>query len=137
MGYFSEETLDFVKRALERVGLGDSTYLAEIFSEEKYNPSMKDSRREIEMAIFGSVDTLLSKTGVTCEDIGIRIVNCCIYNTEPSLSSIVVNKYKFRENIITYNFAGMGCSAGLQGIGLAKQLLQVIWHTINTIVLIL
>lgn len=127
-GYFSEEILDFLKKTMERSGLGDSTYLPDIFFGPKYNPSMKDARREVEMTIFGSIDTLLAKTGVRCENIGILIVNCCIYNTAPSLSSIVVNRYKFKENIITYNLVGMGCSAGLLAIGLAKQLLQVIWH---------
>ncbi|PWA79410.1 hypothetical protein CTI12_AA113780 [Artemisia annua] len=67
-GYFSEKTLDFFKKALERSGLGDSTYLAE-----------HDS----------------------------------------------FNRYKLRENVITYNLVGMGCSAGLLAIGLAKQLIQV------------
>nr|GEX31003.1 3-ketoacyl-CoA synthase 11-like [Tanacetum cinerariifolium] len=125
-GRFSEEMLDFMKKVLERSGLGDSTYLAETYFNPKgYNPSMKDARREVELAIFGSVDMLLAKTGVKKEEIGILIVNCCIYNTEPSLSSIIVNRYKFRENIITYNLVGMGCSAGLLAIGLAKQLLQV------------
>ncbi|KAF5810628.1 putative FAE1/Type III polyketide synthase-like protein [Helianthus annuus] len=124
-GYFSEEILDFMKKTLERSGIGDSTYVAEIFFEKRYNPSMKDARREVEMTVFGAVDMLLAKTGVRCEDIGILIVNCCIYNTVPSLCSIIVNRYKFRENIITYNLVGMGCSAGLLAIGLAEQLLQV------------
>ncbi|MFS8012140.1 putative very-long-chain 3-oxoacyl-CoA synthase [Helianthus anomalus] len=42
---------------------------------------------------------LLAKWGVRSEDIGMLIANCCIYNTSPSLSSIVVNRYKFREDI--------------------------------------
>ncbi|XP_076942741.1 3-ketoacyl-CoA synthase 20-like [Bidens hawaiensis] len=95
---------------------------------------MEDSVREVEMVVFGVVDTLLAKTGVKCEDIGILIVNCCIYNPEPSLSSIIVNRYKFRENIITYNLAGMGCSAGLLAIGLAKHLLQVNHNTYAMVV---
>ncbi|KAI7750249.1 hypothetical protein M8C21_015958 [Ambrosia artemisiifolia] len=124
-GYFSEETLDFMKRTLERSGLGDSTYLAEVFLGNSYHPSMKHARRELEMAIFGAVDMLLAKTGVKSQDVGIVIANCCIYNTAPSLSSLIVNRYNFRESIITYNLVGMGCSAGLLAIGLAKQLLQV------------
>ncbi|KAI3791121.1 hypothetical protein L2E82_04739 [Cichorium intybus] len=43
----------------------------------------------------------------------------------PSLSSIIVNRYKLKESIISYNVIGMGCSAGLMVIGLAEQLLQV------------
>ncbi|XP_076900972.1 3-ketoacyl-CoA synthase 11-like [Bidens hawaiensis] len=124
-GEFSKEQLDFMKKILERSGLGESTYLAEIFFGQKYEPSMKAARREVEMSIFGAVDMLVAKTGVKGKEIGILIVNCCIYNTEPSLCSMVVNRYKFREDVITYNLSGMGCSAGLMAIGLAKHLLQV------------
>ncbi|KAI3514604.1 hypothetical protein L1887_13159 [Cichorium endivia] len=133
-GYLSEGTLDFMKKTLERSGLGDSTYLAEIFLGEKYTPSIKDSRREVEMAVFGSIDMLLAKTALRCEDIGILIVNCCIYNTVPSLSSMIVNRYKLRKNVVSYNLVGMGCSAGLLAIGLAKQLLQVHQNTYALIV---
>nr|KAJ0193423.1 hypothetical protein LSAT_V11C800426150 [Lactuca sativa] len=134
-GLLSQGTLDFMKKLLERSGLGDSTYMPEIFSDDqRYTPSIKDSRREVEMAIFGSIDMLLAKTGVRSEDIGILIVNCCIYNTIPSLSSIIVNQYNLRENVASYNLVGMGCSAGLLAIGLAKQLLQVHQNTYALIV---
>ncbi|KAK1420533.1 hypothetical protein QVD17_22208 [Tagetes erecta] len=124
-GYFKQELLDFMKNFLERCGVGDSAYLAEPYLEQTYKPLMKDARREVEMAIFGSLDMLLKKTGVKTDSIGILIVNCCVYNTAPCLSSMIVNRYKFREDIITYNLTGMGCSAGLRATGLAKQLLQV------------
>ncbi|KAD7479825.1 hypothetical protein E3N88_02961 [Mikania micrantha] len=124
-GQFSEETLDFMKKTLERSGLGDSTYLAEILFEPTYHPSITAARREVETTIFGAVDMLLAKTGVRCEDIGILIVNCCIYNAMPSLSSILVNRYNLKQNIITYNLSGMGCTAGLLATELAKHLLQV------------
>ncbi|KAK1420534.1 hypothetical protein QVD17_22209 [Tagetes erecta] len=133
-GLFSDNLLDFMKKILERAGLGDSTYVTETFFKTTYDPSMKDGRREAEMTIFGSLDMLMAKTGVKCQDIGILIVNCCIYNTEPSLSSMIVNRYKFRDNIITYNLTGMGCSAGLVAIGLAKQLLQVNKNTYALVV---
>nr|XP_043620230.1 3-ketoacyl-CoA synthase 2-like [Erigeron canadensis] len=124
-GDFSEEMQDFIRKTLGRSDLGDSSYLSEIFFERSYKPLMKDSRREVEMSIFGSIDMLIAKTGVKCEDIGILIVNCCIYNAVPSLSSTIVNRYELRENTVIYNLAGMGCSAGLLAIGLAKKLLQV------------
>ncbi|XP_071737901.1 3-ketoacyl-CoA synthase 20-like [Rutidosis leptorrhynchoides] len=124
-GFYSEETLDYMTKVLEGCGLGDSTYFPEIFSQQTYNPSINHARREVEKTIFGSVDMLLAKTGVRCEDIGILIVNCTIHNSVSSLCSMIVNRYKLRENIITYNLVGMGCSAGLRAIGLAQQLLQV------------
>ncbi|CAA2958761.1 3-ketoacyl- synthase 6-like [Olea europaea subsp. europaea] len=37
---------------------------------------------------------------------------------------MVVNKYKLRSNIESYNLSGMGCSAGLISMDLARDLLQ-------------
>ncbi|KAI3526666.1 hypothetical protein L1887_05926 [Cichorium endivia] len=125
MGNFSEEMMNFFTKCVSKLGLGDSTYLAEVFLKKDFDPCMKEARREMEMSVFGSIDMLLAKTGVRCEDIGILIVNCCIYNTVPSLSSMIVNRYKLKESIISYNLAGMGCSAGLMAVGLAEKLLQV------------
>ncbi|KAL4584684.1 hypothetical protein LXL04_009292 [Taraxacum kok-saghyz] len=125
MGVYSEEMMRFMRKVLDKSGIGDTTYVPEVFLKKDCDPCMKDARREIEMSVFGSIDMLLAKTGVRCEDIGILIVNCCVYNTMPSLSSMIVNKYKLRDNIISYNVVGMGCSAGLRAIGLAEKLLQV------------
>ncbi|KAJ0589365.1 putative very-long-chain 3-oxoacyl-CoA synthase [Helianthus annuus] len=133
-GYFSEDLLDFMKKIYERNGIGDSAYVTEKCFGLIYDPSMKDARTEIETNIFSAVDMLLAKTGVRCDDIGILIVNCCIYNTMPSVCSMIVNRYKFRESIITYSLVGMGCSAGLRAIGLAKHLLQVNQNTYALIV---
>jgi 3-ketoacyl-CoA synthase len=36
----------------------------------------------------------------------------------------IINKYKLRENIRNYNLAGMGCSAGVISVDLAKDLLR-------------
>ena len=38
---------------------------------------------------------------------------------------MVVNHFKMRSNVNSYNLGGMGCSAGVIAIGLAKELLQV------------
>lgn len=38
---------------------------------------------------------------------------------------MIVNHFKMRSNVMTYNLSGMGCSAGVISIGLAQQLLQV------------
>lgn len=38
---------------------------------------------------------------------------------------MIVNKFKMRSNVVTYNLSGMGCSAGVIAISLARELLQV------------
>ncbi|GAV90024.1 FAE1_CUT1_RppA domain-containing protein/ACP_syn_III_C domain-containing protein [Cephalotus follicularis] len=122
---FSEASLVFMRTILEKSGLGQSTYVPEAFLRKPMNPCLEDSRREAEMVMFGAVDELLAKTGVEGKDIGIVIVNCSIFNVVPSLCAMIVNRYKLGEDTVSYNLSGMGCSAGLIAIGLAKQLLQV------------
>merc|ERR1712232_913833 len=41
-----------------------------------------------------------------------------------SLCAMICNKFGFREDIRSYNLGGMGCSANVISIDLAKQLLQ-------------
>ena len=43
----------------------------------------------------------------------------------PSLSAMIVNHFKMPSNIVSYNLNGMGCSAGVIAISLARELLQV------------
>lgn len=124
-GVFSEENLGFMTRILERSGIGEKAYFPEVFFGELPNPTMVDARKEAEMVMFGSIDQLLAKTGVKARDIGILVVNCGVFCPTPSLSSVIVNHYKLRSNILSYNLGGMGCSAGIISIDLAKHHLQV------------
>lgn len=124
-GIFTEENLGFQKKILERSGLGEKTYFPPALLQVPANPSMAEARKEAEMVMFGAIDELLAKTGVKPKDIGILVVNCSLFNPTPSLSAMVVNHYKLRGNVLSYNLGGMGCSAGLISIDLAKQLLQV------------
>ncbi|KZV57044.1 3-ketoacyl-CoA synthase 11-like [Dorcoceras hygrometricum] len=122
---FTPENLAFQKKILERSGLGQKTYFPQAILNVPATPCMSEARSEAEMVMFGAIDELLAKTGVKAKDIGILVVNCSLFNPTPSLSAMVVNHYKLRGNILSYNLGGMGCSAGLISIDLAKQLLQV------------
>lgn len=125
IGCFSEENLAFQKKIIERSGLGQNTYFPEVLLRDPPNPCMAEARKEAEAVMFGAIDKLLAKTGVKAKDIGILVVNCSLFNPTPSLSAMIVNHYKLRGNVLSYNLGGMGCSAGLISIDLAKQLLQV------------
>ncbi|KMZ75803.1 3-ketoacyl-CoA synthase [Zostera marina] len=124
-GVFNDENLSFQKKILERSGLGQDTYFPEALLQVPSNPCMAEARNEAETVMFGAVDAVLEKTGIRPKDIGILVVNCSLFNPTPSLSAMLVNHYKLRGNIISYNLGGMGCSAGLISVDLAKQLLQV------------
>lgn len=125
IGTFTDEDIKFQRKIVERSGLSDLTYLPEALIRVPANPCMEEARKEAEMVMFGAIDELLDKTCIKPKDIGILVVNSSLFNPTPSLSARIVNHYKLRGNILSYNLGGMGCSAGLISIDLAKDLLQV------------
>ncbi|TVU25098.1 hypothetical protein EJB05_27578 [Eragrostis curvula] len=133
-GVFTDDNLAFQRKILERSGLGQSTYFPRAVLNSPPNPCMAEARAEAEAVMFGAIDQVLAKTGVKARDIGIVVVNCSLFNPTPSLSAMIVNHYKLRGNVASYNLGGMGCSAGLISIDLAKQLLQVHRNTYALVV---
>ncbi|XP_074270867.1 3-ketoacyl-CoA synthase 11-like [Silene latifolia] len=124
-GTFSNESLDFQKKVLDRSGLGDETYIPGSILRVPCEPTFTEARKETEVLMYGAVDGLFAKIDINPTDIGILVLNCGVVSTTPSLSSHIVNKYKLRSNIMSYNLSGMGCSAGVISIDLAKDLLRV------------
>ncbi|KAG7977942.1 hypothetical protein I3843_05G057900 [Carya illinoinensis] len=133
-GDFDDSSLEFQRKILERSGLGEETYLPEALHCFPPRPSMTTAREEAEQVMFGALDNLFANTNVKPKDIGILIVNCSLFNPTPSLSAMIVNKYKLRGNILSFNLGGMGCSAGVIAIDLAKDMLQVHRNTCAVVV---
>ncbi|XP_048558239.1 3-ketoacyl-CoA synthase 6-like [Triticum urartu] len=120
-----ERSLRFMVRLLERSGLGEETCLPDA---QHYIPPERDlgsSRDEAELVVFSAIDDLLAKTKVSGEDIDILVVNCSLFAPTPSFADMVVSRYKLREDVRSVHLAGMGCSAGLISVELARNLLQV------------
>ena len=46
---------------------------------------------------------------------------------------MIINRFKMRSNITSYNLGGMGCSAGLISISLAREMMQV-YSNVNVLV---
>ncbi|MBA0557064.1 hypothetical protein Golob_027117 [Gossypium lobatum] len=124
-GDFDESSLEFQRKILERSGLGEETCVPEAMHYLPPRPSMAAAREEAEQVMFGALDKLFANTNVKPRDIGILVVNCSLFNPTPSLSAMIINKYKLRGNIRSFNLGGMGCSAGVISIDLAKDMLQV------------
>lgn len=60
-----------------------------------------------------------------CVQIDAIIINCCNFTPIPSLASAVVNRFKLKSTVLSYNFSGMGCAAMVIATGMADELLQV------------
>lgn len=133
---FDEESANFQRKLLGRSGIGPkSSFPSSILEhchtikdnggDERAVCNMHFAREEAELVLFGCLDALFARNKLDPKAIDILILNCSLFNPTPSLSAMVVNKYKMRSSVLTYNLAGMGCSAGLIALDLAKDLLQV------------
>ena len=74
--------------------------------------------------MFRAVEDVLSSTRTRPEDIDILVVNCSLFCPTPSLSAMLVNRFKMRSDVLTYNLGGMGCSASVISVDLAKRILS-------------
>lgn len=123
-GKFDEPSLEFQRRILESSGIGDETYVPKSIGSRDNTATMKEGRAEASAVIFGALDQLFEASRIRPKDVGILVVNCSLFNPTPSLSAMVINRYKMRGNILSFNLGGMGCSAGVIAVDLARDMLQ-------------
>ncbi|KAJ3673659.1 hypothetical protein LUZ60_005651 [Juncus effusus] len=124
-GKFNEDSMAFQSRILQSSGLGDETYIPRsVFSPDVNCATMKEGRAETSAAMFATLDELFEKCRIRPKDVSVLVVNCSLFNPTPSLSAMIVNHYKMRGNILSYNLGGMGCSAGVIALDLARDMLQ-------------
>jgi 3-ketoacyl-CoA synthase len=128
----TDDSISFQNRLCERSGLGDKTHLPPWLQANSRQTlykgpvlNMDSARKEIELVVFPTIDKLFKSTKLKPSDIDILIVNCSLFVPTPSISSMIINHYKMKHTIKNFNLGGMGCSAGVISIDLAKDLLQV------------
>ncbi|KAL6631302.1 hypothetical protein ACP70R_028152 [Stipagrostis hirtigluma subsp. patula] len=126
--HLNERSVRFLTRLLERSGLGEETCLPPSMHyidpvSDKYN-TLENAREEAKIVVFSAIDDLFAKTGLAPDAIDILVVNCSEFSMIPTFPDMIINKYKMRCNIHNVHLSGMGCSAGLISIELAKNLLQ-------------
>lgn len=140
---FTPESIEFQQKILARSGTGQGTawppgtvhMLRPELRGTAGVPEFKDeeprilagnsvSRAEGEVVMFSVMDDLLAKTKLNPKSIDFLIVNCSLFSPTPSLAAMVCRKYGLRRDCRTFNLSGMGCSASLISVDLAKSLLQ-------------
>jgi len=125
---YTDESMDFMKRILDRSGTGQATAwppgIVQCLKGEATDRSIEGSRKEAETIICDIVDKALKKAKCHPKDIDILVINCSLFSPTPSLCALVVSKFNMRSDIQTYNLSGMGCSASIISIELAKNMLQ-------------
>ncbi|GAY50176.1 hypothetical protein CUMW_124690 [Citrus unshiu] len=95
-------------KLLERSRIGNMTYGPKsLMDNPAENRHMKEAKKETDDVIIGAIDERLAKTGLKHKDIGILVVNSSLFNPTPSLSAFIVNHYKLRSNILSYNLGAL------------------------------
>lgn len=126
---FTDESIEFMKRLLERSGTGQSTAwppgIVQCLEEGKETDrSIEASRKEAETVIFDIVESALKKAKCHPKEVDVLVINCSLFSPTPSLCAMVISKFGMRQDIQSFNLSGMGCGASLISVGLAKDMLQ-------------
>lgn len=82
--------------------------------------SLLTSHQKITKSCVIEVDA--AGAGLKAKDIDILVVNCSLFNPTPSLSAMIVNHFKMRSNVITYNLAGASSMTNLSHMFSATQM---------------
>jgi len=125
---FTEDSLDFMSRILERSGTGQATAwppgIVQSIHGLPTDRTIEGSRKEAEAVICDIVDKALKKAKVHPKEIDVLVINCSLFSPTPSLCALVISKFGMRSDIQSFNLSGMGCGASLISVDLAKNLLQ-------------
>ncbi|XP_019427854.1 PREDICTED: 3-ketoacyl-CoA synthase 19-like [Lupinus angustifolius] len=129
------EEYRFLLKTIVSSGIGENTYCPRNVIEGREEcPSLHDAYAEIDEIMFDTLDNLFKRTGFSPSDIDILVVNVSLFSPSPSLTSRIINRYKMREDIKSFNLAGMGCSASVVAIDVVQQLFKTYKNSIGVVV---
>ena len=116
----------FLLRTMANSGIGEETSCPRnIIQGREDCPTQDNSLSEMYGIIFDILDNLFVKnTSIRPSQVDNLVVNVSMISPAPSLTSRIVNRYKMREDIKTFNLSGMGCSASLLAIDVVNNLFK-------------
>ncbi|XP_050214622.1 3-ketoacyl-CoA synthase 12-like [Mercurialis annua] len=115
----------FLLKAIVSSGIGEQTYAPRmVFDGREENPRYEDAILEMDEFFHDCIDKLLTRSGVSPQEIDVLVVNISMLSVMPSLCSRIINHYKMREDIKSYNLTGMGCSASLISVNIAQNIFK-------------
>ncbi|CAN1356383.1 3-ketoacyl-CoA synthase 19 [Linum perenne] len=129
------EEMRFLLRAASRSGMSDETYgPRSVVLGREASPCLEDAYAEVDEMAYATIDGLLEKTGVLASEVDVLVTTVSLISPSPSWTSRIVNRYKMREDVKTYNLSGMGCSGSVTGIDLVQQLMKSCKNSIAIVV---
>ncbi|KAE8666678.1 3-ketoacyl-CoA synthase 3 [Hibiscus syriacus] len=115
----------FLLKAGVSSGIGDQTYSTKImFSGREECPKLEDGISEMDEFFHDSIAKVLSKAGISPQEIDVLLVNVSMLSAVPSLSSRIINHYKMRPDIKSFNLTGMACSTSLISLEIVRNVFK-------------
>ncbi|KAH7282473.1 hypothetical protein KP509_35G031800 [Ceratopteris richardii] len=122
---WDESSIQFQEKVLSKAGMSQLTALPTSFHYLPPRITLQLERQECETVLFAAVDEILSSVNVKPHQIGVVVSNCSAFSPTPSMTSMIINKYKLPVDVKSYTLAGMGCSVGPLALDLAKRVLTI------------
>ncbi|KAL4335470.1 hypothetical protein GQ457_07G033910 [Hibiscus cannabinus] len=115
----------FLLKAIVSSGIGEQTYAPRVmFDGREECPKLEDGISEMEEFFYDSIGKVLSRAGISPQEIDVLVVNVSMLAAVPSLSSRIINHYKMRPDIKSFDLAGMGCSASLISLDIIRNVFK-------------
>ncbi|CAM0870475.1 unnamed protein product [Alopecurus aequalis] len=115
----------FLLRVITSSGIGEETYCPlNVLNHREDTPTHQDAVDEMDAFIDATIADLFAKSGFEPWDVDVLVVNISMFAPAPSVAARIVRRYGMREDVAAYNLSGMGCSAGLVSLDLARNALR-------------
>lgn len=133
---YSMTSENFMRGIYHKSGLGDETYGPPFVFNDDNDAKLASAVEEAQEGAFSSVETVLTKSNLSPDQIDAVVVSCGMLTHSPSLSAMLVNRFGFDPNVKTYNLSGMGCSSGAGAVDLAARILSSSREVRNVLVVV-
>ncbi|KAE8813449.1 3-ketoacyl-CoA synthase 12 [Hordeum vulgare] len=115
----------FLLRVIVGSGIGEESYCPRNILEcREDSPTHQDALDEMDALFDEAIAELFLRSGFAPRDVDVLVVNVSLFAPTPSLASRIVRRFGMRENVAEYNLSGMGCSASLISLDLARRALR-------------
>ncbi|KAJ1407662.1 Very-long-chain 3-ketoacyl-CoA synthase [Sesbania bispinosa] len=128
------KAVEFQCKIIAKSGFSEETSIPPSLAQIPKIKALTFALEEAETVMYSAITDLFQKNNINPKAIDILITNSSIFCPTPSLSAMVVNKFRMRSNIMSFHLSGMGCSAGIIAVSLAKDLLRVHRNSLALIV---
>ncbi|KAK3155613.1 hypothetical protein QOZ80_2BG0205500 [Eleusine coracana subsp. coracana] len=125
----------FLLKVIVNSGIGEETYCPRnVLDGREDRPTHADALEEMDDFFHDAVSSVFHKTQVNPCSVDLVVLNVGSFSPAPSLVSRIVGRFGMREDVMAYNLSGMGCSAGLVAVDLARNVMLTRPNTMALVV---